>query len=51
MKKLLTLFALASFLTFGVSNSTLAQDGDDATTEMVDSAAMAAATLEEYALT
>jgi biopolymer transport protein ExbB len=42
MKKLLTLFALASFLTFGVSNSTLAQDGDDATTEMVDSAAMAA---------
>ena len=42
MKKLLTLFALASFLTFGVSNSTLAQEGVDATTEMVDSAAMAA---------
>ena len=42
MKKLLTLFALASFLTFGVSNSTFAQEGDDATTEMVDSAAMAA---------
>lgn len=42
MKKLLTLFAIASFLTFGVSNSTFAQEGDDATTEMVDSAAMAA---------
>ena len=39
MKKLLTLFALASFLTFGVSNSAMAQD--PVATEMADSAAMA----------
>lgn len=41
MKKLLTLFAIASFLTFGISNASFAQDAEDATTEMVDSAAMA----------
>ena len=51
MKKLLTLFALASFLTFGVSNSAIAQgeDGNDAATEMVDSAAMAAEKAAEEA--
>ena len=43
MKKLLTLFALASFLTFGVSNSAIAQEEvEETATEMVDSAAMAA---------
>ena len=54
MKKLLTLFALASFLTFGVSNSAMAQDGEEAAmeetaTEMVDSAAMAAEKAAEEA--
>jgi biopolymer transport protein ExbB len=54
MKKLLTLFALASFLTFGVSNSLIAQEGEDAATEetateMVDSAAMAAEKAAEEA--
>ncbi|MFT7086533.1 MAG: hypothetical protein ACJAV5_002261, partial [Vicingaceae bacterium] len=43
MKKLLTLFALASFLTFGVSNSAIAQEEvEETATEMVDSAAIAA---------
>ena len=51
MKKLLTLFALASFLTFGVSNSAIAQgeDSDDTETEMVDSAAMASEKAAEEA--
>tara|TARA_B110000046_G_scaffold40521_1_gene44857 strand:- start:2729 stop:3583 length:855 start_codon:yes stop_codon:yes gene_type:complete len=43
MKKLLTLFALASFLTFGVSNSAIGQDGEEAATEMVDDSASMAA--------
>ncbi|MDC0004987.1 MotA/TolQ/ExbB proton channel family protein [bacterium] len=54
MKKLLTLFALASFLTFGVSNCAMAQEGEEAATEetateMVDSAAMAAEKAAEEA--
>ena len=49
MKKLLTLFALASFLTFGISNSTMAQAGDDATTEMSDSAMAVKAAAEKKA--
>lgn len=38
MKKLLTLFALASFLTFGISNSAMAQpeEGAEDATEMVE---------------
>jgi len=50
MKKLLTLFALASFLTFGVSNSAIAQeDSTEAATEMMDSTAMAAEKAAEEA--
>ncbi len=51
MKKLLTYFAVAALFTFGISNSTFAQDDVDTTTEMVeDSAAMAEkAAMEEKA--
>lgn len=49
MKKLLTLFALATFLTFGVSNSSIAQDSTDATTEMADSATTDSAAMAEKA--
>lgn len=53
MKKLFTLFAVASFLTFGVGQYSYAQDGDSTAmqTEMADSAsadsAMAEETMEE----
>lgn len=49
MKKLLTLFALASFLTFGISNNTMAQDTPEDATEMVDSAATDSAAMAEKA--
>ncbi|MEQ8910498.1 MAG: MotA/TolQ/ExbB proton channel family protein [Vicingaceae bacterium] len=55
MKKLFTLFAVASFLTFGVGQYSYAQDGDstEMQTEMADSAstdtAMAEETMEEPA--
>ena len=49
MKKLLTLFAIASFLTFGISNRSFAQEEEEAITEIVDSAAMAAEKAAEEA--
>jgi len=49
MKKLLTLFALATFLTFGISNSSIAQDGAEAATELADSAINAEKAVEAKA--
>ena len=46
MKKLFTLFAIAAFLTFGISNSAIAQD-DTTGTEMVDSTEAAETTMED----
>jgi len=50
MKKLLTLFAVASFLTFGISNVSFAQEDMDSTenlTEMMDSSATEEETMAE----
>ena len=49
MKKLLTLFAVAAFFTFGISNVSMAQEEPttDDQTEMVDSSAAEETTMEE----
>lgn len=48
MKKLFTLFAVAAFLTFGLSNASFAQEGDSTeTTEMADSTVADTSAMEE----
>ena len=52
MKKLFTLFAVAAFLTFGLSNASFAQEGDSTeTTEMADSTVADSSAMEEVAET